>query len=159
MTEIADPLVLDLVEWIAREPRLYSEVIATWRTSCPRLTIWERRGRSRLCRARADRRWCCCRNYCRRREIPARASPPALTGQGTSSVLEGGGERACAVIASATLSSFATLNCSSLRLLPMLLSQHSPSCAGSRGTGSRLRSASAVLQFLRRTSNCRKACR
>jgi hypothetical protein len=36
-----DPLVLDLVEWVAREPRLYSEVIATWRTSCPRLTIWE----------------------------------------------------------------------------------------------------------------------
>jgi hypothetical protein len=38
--------VLDLVEWIAREPRLYSEVIETWRTSCPRLkrfglTIWE----------------------------------------------------------------------------------------------------------------------
>jgi len=41
MTEAADPLVLDFVEWIAREPRLYSEVIATWRTSCPRLTIWE----------------------------------------------------------------------------------------------------------------------
>jgi hypothetical protein len=41
MTEIADPLVLDLVEWIAREPRLYAEVIETWRTSCPRLTIWE----------------------------------------------------------------------------------------------------------------------
>ena len=37
----ADPLVLDLVEWIAREPRLYSEVIENWRTSCPRLTIWE----------------------------------------------------------------------------------------------------------------------
>jgi hypothetical protein len=41
MTEATDPLVLDLVEWIAREPRLYSEVIETWRTSCPRLTIWE----------------------------------------------------------------------------------------------------------------------
>ena len=41
MTKTADSLVLDLVEWIAREPRLYSEVIATWRTSCPRLTIWE----------------------------------------------------------------------------------------------------------------------
>ena len=41
MTGTADPLVLDLVEWIAREPRLYSEVIETWRTSCPRLTIWE----------------------------------------------------------------------------------------------------------------------
>jgi len=25
----------------SREPRLYSEVIETWRTSCPRLTIWE----------------------------------------------------------------------------------------------------------------------
>ena len=37
----SDPLVLDLVEWIARQPRLYSEVIETWRTSCPRLTIWE----------------------------------------------------------------------------------------------------------------------
>ena len=41
MTETADPLVLDFVEWIAREPRLYAEVIETWRTSCPRLTIWE----------------------------------------------------------------------------------------------------------------------
>jgi hypothetical protein len=41
MTETADSLVLDLVEWVAREPRPYSEVIATWRTSCPRLTIWE----------------------------------------------------------------------------------------------------------------------
>ena len=41
MADAADALVLDLVEWIAREPRLYSEVIETWRTSCPRLTIWE----------------------------------------------------------------------------------------------------------------------
>jgi hypothetical protein len=41
MADTTDPLVLDLVEWIAKEPRLYSEVIETWRTSCPRLTIWE----------------------------------------------------------------------------------------------------------------------
>jgi len=41
MTATNDALVLDLVEWVAREPRLYSEVIETWRTSCPRLTIWE----------------------------------------------------------------------------------------------------------------------
>ncbi len=41
MADSTDPLVLDLVEWIAREPRLYAEVIETWRTSCPRLTIWE----------------------------------------------------------------------------------------------------------------------
>ncbi len=34
-------LVLDLVEWIANEPRPYAEVMEAWRTSCPRLTIWE----------------------------------------------------------------------------------------------------------------------
>jgi hypothetical protein len=36
-----DPLVLDLVEWVAREPRAYADVIDAWRTSCPRLTVWE----------------------------------------------------------------------------------------------------------------------
>jgi hypothetical protein len=41
MAEAADPLVLDFVEWAAREPRPYADVVATWRTSCPRLTIWE----------------------------------------------------------------------------------------------------------------------
>ena len=41
MADAPDALVLDFVEWIARQPRPYSEVIATWRTSCPRLTIWE----------------------------------------------------------------------------------------------------------------------
>jgi hypothetical protein len=41
LAETPDALVLDFVEWIARAPRPYSEVIATWRTSCPRLTIWE----------------------------------------------------------------------------------------------------------------------
>ena len=41
MTETLDPLVLDLVEWIAREPRPYDEVLDAWRTSCPRLPVWE----------------------------------------------------------------------------------------------------------------------
>jgi len=36
-----DALVLDLVEWVARMPRPYDEVLEAWRTSCPRLTIWE----------------------------------------------------------------------------------------------------------------------
>ena len=40
MADSTDPLVLDLVEWIAREPRLHAEVIEAWRTSCPPLTIW-----------------------------------------------------------------------------------------------------------------------
>jgi len=41
MTQAADPLVLDFIEWVAREPRSHAEVVATWKTSCPRLTIWE----------------------------------------------------------------------------------------------------------------------
>jgi hypothetical protein len=41
MPEAADPLVLDFVEWVARAPRAHAEVIATWKSSCPRLTIWE----------------------------------------------------------------------------------------------------------------------
>jgi hypothetical protein len=36
-----EALVFDLVEWVAREPRTYAEVIDAWRTSCPRLTVWE----------------------------------------------------------------------------------------------------------------------
>jgi hypothetical protein len=36
-----DPLILDLVEWVAREPRPEAEVLEAWRTSCPRLTVWE----------------------------------------------------------------------------------------------------------------------
>jgi hypothetical protein len=41
MNQIIDPLVLDLVEWVAKAPRPYAEVIGAWRTSCPRLTVWE----------------------------------------------------------------------------------------------------------------------
>lgn len=36
-----EALVLDLVEWIAAGPRAYTDVLEAWRTSCPRLTIWE----------------------------------------------------------------------------------------------------------------------
>lgn len=41
MSEKLDPLILDLIEWVAREPRTYAEAIDAWRTSCPRLTVWE----------------------------------------------------------------------------------------------------------------------
>ena len=41
MTEIIDPLVRDLVEWVAKEPRQYRDVLDAWRTSCPRLMVWE----------------------------------------------------------------------------------------------------------------------
>jgi hypothetical protein len=39
--ETITPLILDMLEWLAREPRPYDEVMEVWRTSCPRLTIWE----------------------------------------------------------------------------------------------------------------------
>ncbi len=41
MSAIVDPLILDLVEWIGKAPRPYAEVMEAWRTSCPRLTVWE----------------------------------------------------------------------------------------------------------------------
>ena len=36
-----EPLIFDLVEWVAQKPRTHADVMSTWRTSCPRLTIWE----------------------------------------------------------------------------------------------------------------------
>jgi hypothetical protein len=36
-----EPLIFDLVEWVARAPRTHADVMNTWRTSCPRLTVWE----------------------------------------------------------------------------------------------------------------------
>jgi hypothetical protein len=35
------PLILDLLEWLAAGPRAYAEMMEAWRTSCPRLTVWE----------------------------------------------------------------------------------------------------------------------
>lgn len=34
-------LILDLVQWVAEAPRPYGPAQEAWRTSCPRLTIWE----------------------------------------------------------------------------------------------------------------------
>lgn len=41
MSDTIAPLIRDLVEWIASSPRPYAEVMDVWRTSCPRLTVWE----------------------------------------------------------------------------------------------------------------------
>ena len=38
---VINPLILDLLDWLAPEPRPYAEVMDVWRTSCPRLPIWE----------------------------------------------------------------------------------------------------------------------
>jgi hypothetical protein len=31
----------DLLVWLERAPRTYQETMEAWRTSCPRLSIWE----------------------------------------------------------------------------------------------------------------------
>jgi hypothetical protein len=41
MSDAPESLVFDLVEWVAKEPRTYAEMLGAWRTSCPRLTVWE----------------------------------------------------------------------------------------------------------------------
>jgi hypothetical protein len=41
VSNTVDVLILDLLEWIGPHPRPYAEVIEAWRTSCPRLPVWE----------------------------------------------------------------------------------------------------------------------
>jgi hypothetical protein len=41
MSETVDALLGDMLNWLAREARPYGEVMEAWRTSCPRLPVWE----------------------------------------------------------------------------------------------------------------------
>ncbi len=41
MTDTVENLMLDLVEWVARTERTYRETMDAWRTSCPKLPVWE----------------------------------------------------------------------------------------------------------------------
>lgn len=41
MTGAVEPLILDLLEWVANRDRTYEEAMDAWRTSCPRLPVWE----------------------------------------------------------------------------------------------------------------------
>ena len=41
MSDPVDALILDLLEWIGPTSRPYAEVMEAWRTSCPRLPVWE----------------------------------------------------------------------------------------------------------------------
>src|SRR5215472_12978289 len=42
---MADPvvenLILDLLEWLGKQDRTYEETMEAWRTSCPKLPVWE----------------------------------------------------------------------------------------------------------------------
>jgi hypothetical protein len=34
-------LTIQFLEWLLERPRTYGDTMAAWRTSCPRLSIWE----------------------------------------------------------------------------------------------------------------------
>lgn len=38
---VVENLILDLLEWLAKRDRSYEEVMDAWRTSCPKLPVWE----------------------------------------------------------------------------------------------------------------------
>jgi hypothetical protein len=58
MTSTVDNLLLDLVEWVDTKERTYQETLDAWRTSCPKLPVWEEAiDRGLLVRDFADGRW------------------------------------------------------------------------------------------------------
>lgn len=67
MTDTLDPLMRDLIEWVGDEPKPYRDVLDAWRTSCPRLTVWEEA---------ADR------GYVVRRHVPGQGAVIAVTPEG-----------------------------------------------------------------------------
>jgi len=65
-----EPLILDFLEWLAPGPRAYADAMEAWRTSCPRLTVWE--------------------ESLERGYVARRASEVALTAQGRQRLLDAG---------------------------------------------------------------------
>ena len=41
MNDTVENLIVDLLEWVGRKERTYRETMEEWRTSCPRLPVWE----------------------------------------------------------------------------------------------------------------------
>jgi hypothetical protein len=41
VSDSIESLVLDLLQWLGPERRDYHEALEAWRTSCPRLPVWE----------------------------------------------------------------------------------------------------------------------
>jgi hypothetical protein len=38
---VVEALILDLLDWLAKGEHTYEEVMDAWRTSCPKLPVWE----------------------------------------------------------------------------------------------------------------------
>jgi len=41
MIDVVESLILDLLQWLASGEKSYDQVMDAWRTSCPRLPVWE----------------------------------------------------------------------------------------------------------------------
>jgi D-3-phosphoglycerate dehydrogenase len=41
MADTVENLIFDLLQWVGRRERTYQETMDAWRTSCPRLPVWE----------------------------------------------------------------------------------------------------------------------
>jgi hypothetical protein len=41
VTDGVETLILDLLEWLSIRHRSYEETMDAWRTSCPKLPVWE----------------------------------------------------------------------------------------------------------------------
>ena len=54
MSDPIEALILDLLESLAPKPRAYSDVLEAWRTSCPRLPVWEEANDRGLIRRRGS---------------------------------------------------------------------------------------------------------
>lgn len=39
--DAAPRLMLAFLRWVDERPRLYAETMEAWRTSCPRISVWE----------------------------------------------------------------------------------------------------------------------
>jgi hypothetical protein len=72
---IIAPLIVEFLEWLAAEPRDYAEVMDGWRTSCPRLPIWE---------DAVDQ------GLVRRRNVPGRGAVVEVTAEGRRLLAETG---------------------------------------------------------------------
>jgi hypothetical protein len=40
-SSVPSALLLELIAWIVARPRTYRETMEAWRTSCPRMPVWE----------------------------------------------------------------------------------------------------------------------
>jgi hypothetical protein len=69
VTDPVDALILDLLEWVGPEPRSYDEVMEAWRTSCPRLPVWEEAN---------------ARGFLSREHVPGRGALVAVTPAGVA---------------------------------------------------------------------------